>query len=89
MMFEGETLLKYFYSKKIIKVCTALLLVVLLSSGFYGCSKRLEIEKSDESGSNFKCFNVNARIECLSIERTTDFGFIYSGIDKSIPGNAL
>ena len=89
MMFEGEALLKYFYSKKIIKVCNALLLlVVLLSSGFYGCSKRLEIEKSDESGSNFKCFNVNARIECLSIERTADFGFIYSGIDKSIPGNA-
>lgn len=89
MMFEGEALLKYFNSKKIIKVCNALLLlVVLLSSGFYGCSKRLEIEKSDESGSNFKCFNVNARIECLSIERTADFGFIYSGIDKSIPGNA-
>ncbi len=88
MMFEGEALLKYFYSKKIIKVSNALLLFVLLSSGFYGCSKRLEIEKSDESGSNFKCFNVNARIECMSIERTADFGFIYSGIDKSIPGNA-
>jgi hypothetical protein len=89
MMFEGEALLKYFYSNKIIKVCNALLLLaVLLSSGFYGCSKRLEIEKSDESGSNFKCFNVSARVECLSIERTADFGFIYSGIDKSIPGNA-
>jgi hypothetical protein len=89
MMFEGEALLKYFYSNKIIKVSNALLLLaVLLSSGFYGCSKRLEIEKSDETGSNFKCFNVSARVECLSIERTADFGFIYSGIDKSIPGNA-
>jgi hypothetical protein len=34
MMFEGEALLKYFYSNKIIKVCDALLLLaVLLSSG--------------------------------------------------------
>jgi len=34
MMFEGEALLKYFYSNKIIKVCNALLLLaVLLSSG--------------------------------------------------------
>ncbi len=30
MMFEGEALLKYFYSNKIIKVCNALLLLALI-----------------------------------------------------------
>ena len=52
------------------------------------CSKRTEIDKGVVSNSDFKCFNVPGYIECLSIERTSDWGFIYSGIDKSRPGNA-
>ena len=88
MIFDVGGLLKLSLIKWISSVSNLAVLSILLSSGFYGCSKRLEIEKSDESSSNFKCFNVNARIECMSIERTADFGFIYSGIDKSIPGNA-